>query len=63
MHINRELFYNLKDEFMVEFLRDDIDTIKLMLHFGIGNENEFKNNKKLLKAYKTILEYYGVDHD
>ena len=63
MNINKELFYNLKDALMVDFLIDDIDTIKLKPDFEYMDEDDFKNDKKLLKAYKTILKYYGVDYD
>jgi len=62
MNINKELFYNLKDALMVEFLMDDINTIELQPDYEYMNDDDFKHDKKLLKAYKTILEYYGVDY-
>jgi len=62
MHINKELFYNLKDALMVDFLMDDIKIIKLQPDIKYMNDDDFKYDKKLLQAYKTILEYYGVDY-
>lgn len=61
MHINNELFYNLKDTFMIEFLKDDIDTIKLNL-LRPNNEDDEIDDKNLLKAYTMILKYYGVEN-
>ena len=62
MKIDTELFYALKDRFMVEFLKDDVDTIKLNLIRPL-DEDDKKLDRKLLKAYKLILKYYGVDND
>lgn len=62
MQINKELFYAIKDNFMIEFLKDDIDTIKLNLLNPLHEDDE-KLDKKLLKAYTRILKYYGVDND
>jgi hypothetical protein len=50
---------------MIEFLKDDIDTVSLNLLNPIyhkSDKDDRKDDKKLLKAYKTILKYYGVDY-
>ena len=62
MKINKELLYAIKDNLMIEFLRDDINTIKLNLLNPLHEDDE-KLDKKLLKAYTRILKYYGVDND
>lgn len=61
MHINKELFYQLKDALFIEFLEDDLDTIKLNL-LRPNNEDDEIDDKKLLKAYTMILKYYGVEN-
>lgn len=60
--ITKETFYALKDNFMIEFLKDDVDTIKLNLLNPLHEDDE-KLDRKLLKAYSRILKYYGVDDD
>lgn len=60
--ITKETFYALKDNFMIEFLKDDVDTIKLNLLNPLHEDDE-KLDRKLLKAYSRILKYYGVDND
>ena len=62
MPIDGELFYQLKDALMIDFLKDDVDTIKLNLIRPL-HEDDKKLDRKLLKAYKLILKYYGVDDD
>ena len=47
---------------MVEFLKDDLDTIKKSLNTD-WHEDDTKFDKKLIKAYKLILKYYGVTDD
>jgi len=61
MYINKELFYQLKDALFIEFLEDDIDTIKLNL-LRPNNEDDEIDDKNLLKAYTMILKYYGVEN-
>lgn len=60
--ITKETFYALKDNFMIEFLKDDVDTIQLNLLNPLHEDDE-KLDRKLLKAYSRILKYYGVDDD
>lgn len=60
--ITKETFYALKDNFMIEFLKDDVDTIKLNLLNPLHEDDE-KLDRKLLKAYSRILKYYGVADD
>ena len=62
MPIDGELFYQLKDALMIDFLKDDVDTIKLNLIRPLHEDDE-KLDRKLLKAYSRILKYYGVDDD
>ena len=62
MEIDGELFYQLKDALMIDFLKDDVDTIKLNLIRPL-HEDDKKLDRKLLKAYSIILKYYGVDDD
>jgi len=59
--ITKETFYALKDNFMIEFLKDDVDTIKLNLLNPLHEDDE-KLDRKLLKAYSRILKYYGVEN-
>lgn len=56
---DNELFYSFKDAFMIEFLKDDLDTIYKMEEENC-NPDDLKENKKLKNAYKAILKYYGV---
>jgi len=61
IEIDDELVQHIKNALMVEFLKDDIDTIQMSddLHW----HDTAKYNKKLIKAYKTILKYYGVNDE
>lgn len=59
MEIDKELFYSLKDRFMLEFIKDDLDTLKKCIK-DYQHPDDVKYNKKLLKAYKCILKYYEV---
>ena len=56
--LETETMHQIKDNIMVAFLKDDLDTIRntegLYRH-----PDDIKYDKKLLKAYKTILKYYG----
>ena len=55
-----EFMYQLKDAVMVAFLKDDLDSVKQNLDEDY-HPVDVKYDKKLVKAYKTILKYYGVD--
>jgi hypothetical protein len=60
IEINDNFFYDLKRCLMVEFLKDDLD----MLSSNVWvHPDDIKENKKLVKAYKRILDYYGENHD
>lgn len=58
IEFDNELIFQIKDAVMVQFLKDDVDSVKKSL----GEDThpvDVKYNKKLLKAYKRILKYYG----
>ena len=59
--LDNEFIYRLKDALYVEFLKDDLDSIKQNLITETHHE-DIKYNKKLIKAYKRILKYYGVNY-
>ena len=59
--VDNEFVYQLKDAVMVQFLKDDLDTVKQSLADG-SHPVDQKYDKKLLKAYKRILDYYGEDN-
>ena len=44
---------------MVDFLKDDLDTIIQSENIDWVHCDDRKLNKKLIKAYKRILQYYG----
>jgi hypothetical protein len=54
-----EIVYLIKDSFMIELLKDDISDILSVEH---THPDDVKEYKKLIKAYKRILKYYGVDN-
>jgi len=56
-----EFIYQLKDAVMVAFLKDDLDTVIKYKADGWVHPNDAKYNKKLVKAYKQILDYYGEE--
>jgi hypothetical protein len=60
IEINDEFFYLVEDAIMVEFLKKDLETVKLNLQTDC-HPDDVKYNKKLIKAYKRILDYYGVE--
>ena len=62
IELSEEALYRLKETLIIEFLKDDIETIK-MNQLSPLHKDDIKYDKKLLKAYKTILKYYGVDND
>jgi hypothetical protein len=62
IEIDDELVQHIKNALMVEFLKDDLGDAKRNLAEDYHLEDA-KYNKKLIKAYKTILKYYGVDYE
>ena len=58
--LDSEVVYTIKDAVMIEFLKDDLETVKLNLQTDC-HPDDVKYNKKLIKAYKRILDYYGVE--
>jgi hypothetical protein len=57
-----EFIYQLKDAVMVAFLKDDLDMLLAPSDVWV-HPDDVKYNKKLVKAYKRILDYYGVKND
>lgn len=62
IELDTEFLYHLKDAVMVEFLKDDLDTVKQNLE-NVFHLADVEYDKELIKAYKTILKYYGVYND
>ena len=62
IELNDELLYQIKDVVMIEFLKDDLDTI-IERKDAQWHKDDKKYDKKLIKAYKLILDYYGVEND
>jgi len=62
IELDNNIMYDIKDAVMVQFLKDDLDSVKENLARGF-HPDDIKYDKKLIKAYKTILKYYGVDND
>lgn len=60
MQFDSELFYALKDALMVEFLKDDLNTVRYNLNSTLVHEDDKKLDEELEKAYNKILKYYGV---
>ncbi len=59
--LNDNIMYEIKDAVMVQFLKDDLDSVKQNLADG-SHPVDHKYDKKLLKAYKRILDYYGENN-
>ena len=59
IEFDNEFMYQLKDVVFIEFLRDDLRTI-LECEEHYRHPDDVKYDKKLIKAYKRILDYYGV---
>jgi len=59
IEFDNEFMYQLKDAVFIEFLRDDLRTI-LETEEHYRHQDDIKYDKKLIKAYKRILDYYGV---
>lgn len=62
IELSDELLYQIKDAVMIEFLKDDLSTLKHSIDTD-WHEDDKKMDKKLVKAYNLILKYYGVDND
>ena len=62
IELEGNFFYDLKDAVYTQFLKDDLETVKLCLKEDT-HPDDVKYNKKLIKAYKRILKYYGVNND
>ena len=62
IELDNEVLYMIKDVVMVEFLKDDLDTV-FRVQKNSSTVEEIKYNKKLIKSYKTILKYYGAAYD
>jgi hypothetical protein len=62
IEFDNEFMYLLKDAVMVEFLKSDLEIINLTLENN-WHPDDIKYDKKLIKAYKRILDYYGVKDD
>lgn len=60
IEFDNEILYSLKEALMIEFLKDDLDSVKQSLEEDT-HPNDVKYNKKLLKAYRRVLKYYGVE--
>ena len=56
--VDNEFLYQIKDAVMVQFLKNDLDFVKQNIETD-RHPDDIKYNKKLLKAYKHILDYYG----
>jgi len=58
IEIDGNMVNDLKDKLMVNFLMDDL---KSLVEYKDLHPDDVKYNKKLTKAYKRILSYYGQD--
>ncbi len=59
IEFDNELLHDIKDAVFIEFLKDDLDSVKQNL-LNSTHPDDIKYDKKLLKAYRRILDYYGV---
>jgi hypothetical protein len=62
IEFDNELIFQIKDAIMVQLLKDDVDSVKQNLKEA-QHPDDIKYDKKLLKAYRTILKYYGEAYD
>ena len=58
IELDRAMVNDLKDTLFIKFLLDDLETL---LQYQEAHPDDIKYNKKLIKAYKRILDYYGYD--
>ena len=61
--LDNDILFYIKDRCMVDFLKDDLRTILDTHMVNWVHPDDVKYNKKLVKAYKRILDYYGVKDD
>ena len=61
IEFDNNIMYDIKDAVMVQFLKDDLKTIQDNYAVNWVHPDDVKYNKKLVKAYKKILDYYGHD--
>ena len=61
IEFDNNIMYDIKDAVMVQFLKSDLDFVKQNIETD-RHPDDVKYNKKLIKAYKRILNYYG-EHD
>ena len=59
--VDNEVMYQFKDAVMVQFLKSDLGTVKMNLKQS-NYPVDIKYDKKLIKAYKRILKYYGENN-
>ena len=59
---NINMLCDIKEAVLVAFLKDDLANIKDSMDTA-WHEDDIKYNKKLIKAYKTVLKYYGVNDE
>lgn len=62
IEFDNEFMYQLKDSLMIGFLKEDLKNI-LDNKENYWHPDDKKYDKKLIKAYKQILDYYGVKDD
>jgi hypothetical protein len=60
IEFDNDSFYELKDKLTVEFLKQDLKDIESDMEYPFIHKADIKFNKKLIKAYKTILKYHGA---
>lgn len=61
IEFDNELLFDIKDAVFIEFLKDDLDSIKQNILYHT-HPDDIKYDKKLIKAYRRILDYYGVEN-
>jgi hypothetical protein len=59
--LDNNVMLDIKEAIMVQFLKDDLNYVKQNIETDY-HPDDVKYNKKLLKAYKRILDYYGEDN-
>lgn len=60
IELDTNMVNDLKDKLMVSFLIDDLENLR---HYQDMHPDDIKYNKKLVKAYLRILDYYGQGDD
>jgi hypothetical protein len=59
IEFDNEFMHQLKDAVFVNFLKNDLQTI-LDTEKHYRHPDDIKYDKKLIRAYRKILDYYGV---